>query len=565
MPSIQKPALRDLYNQLVGEARTNPSLRVDSVVLDRIVAIVGDGRVGGRNRTSDAVAQELKSKNHTPEQKLALAQQGLSSDEKKDIQALLADPFFAKLLDPAAKNFLGAIVGLEALKGLDHLGETGETRAVADPSAPEVQAANKLRELVKKGELTRWYDAVIGAVDNPQLKAEAEALFAKLPTVKPGMAPDDFVKAGLWTMAPRGVEEMQKSARYLPGRQVLVETKVFAKVPARSAANYEAERRKIGTYDPHGKPAVTYRATLVGEDPQNKNNFLVKIDGADKPVSVTKASIYRHNQPHELSKGHISSSTKRDLPYNSESWHIDYASPLAKAKLCEIAIKMDDYVSQLDFAKTKTTTDGRLAVIARGGTGKKMVELQKKSVEIIFRSIDMEYPRDDGRPFNHPGRVPDGLRDAARQAIRGTGMCVQQSSVFGALLMPFMDVLGIDGQYRSGNCFRNIRGATENVFAPDYSTGHGWWQITFRPSMEMTVTDRTWNNVNLTLDLAYGFPYGDRYANTQISGYVPKDVTSTDVNVSGEVTVETVDRQFSQVGHGRENHISQRNRRPRRG
>ena len=135
-------------------------------------------------------------------------------------------------------------------------------------------------------------------------------------------------------------------------------------------------------------------------------------------------------------------------------------------------------------------------------------------------------------------------------------MCVQQSSVYGALLMPFQDVLGIDGQYRSGNCYRNINGATDNVFRPDYSTGHGWWQVTFRPSMEVTVTDRTWNQVNLPLDRAYGFPYGDRYADRNINGYQPAKVSDTDVNMTGDVNVESFDRQFSQAGDGRENHIS---------
>jgi hypothetical protein len=120
-------------------------------------------------------------------------------------------------------------------------------------------------------------------------------------------------------------------------------------------------------------------------------------------------------------------------------------------------------------------------------------------------------------------------------------------------------VLGVDGQYRSGNVFRNIKGQTENVFSSNYSSGHGWWQVTFRPSMEMTVTDRTWDQVNLTLDRAYGFPRGDRYADSDIYGYVPKPITDTDVNVSGTVTAQTFERQFAREGDGRENHISRHN------
>jgi hypothetical protein len=123
-----------------------------------------------------------------------------------------------------------------------------------------------------------------------------------------------------------------------------------------------------------------------------------------------------------------------------------------------------------------------------------------------------------------------------------------------------MDALGVDAQFRFGGCFRNINSATDNVFSSTYGSPHGWWQVTFRPSMEMTVTDRTWDQVNLTLDLAYGFPYGDRYANRNIEGFTPQKLADTDVNVSGDVSVATFERQFSQVGHGRENHISRHNR-----
>ena len=549
MPSIQKPALRDLYTQLVDRSRASPQ-KVDAAVLDRIIAIVGDHA----GSSTESISKQLESGGLTREQKLSLAQKGLDDGEKADLHALLVDPAFTAMLDPVAANFLKALVGLEALTNVDSMAAAGPSTGATS----EQQAAAKMRELVKSGDIKKYYAAVIGAVDNPALKAEAEALFAKLPVVKPGMTGAEFVKAGLWTVAPRGIEEMQKSARYLPGRQVLVETNLFAKIPAPNAPNYETERRKIGSYDPAGPTAVTHRATLVGQDPANAEHFLVKVDGHALPISVKKSSVIDQNQPMPLSKQHIQSETRRDLPFGHwGTWKVDFASPLAKAKLCEIALKMDEHVQKLDFSKTSTDAPGgQLAVFGRGEAAKKMVELQKSCVEIVFRSIDMKYPH--GAPFTDPGRAPDSVANVARQAIRGTGMCVQQSTVFGGLLTPFMDVLGVDGQYRSGNCFRNIRGATENVYAPDYSSGHGWWQITFRPSMEMTVTDRTWDQVNLTLDRAYGFPYGDRYANTNIVGFSPAATKATDVNVSGDVTVETMERQFSRAGDGRENHISNR-------
>ena len=558
-PSITKPAITGFYTAVVSSS----AAKLDTAGLDRLIAIVGD-RKGGfydGGKTSAEVAVELKTAPNL-ETKLAIAKSGLDSDEKADLKALLADSTFVSKLDPVVGNFLKALVGLEALNGIDAMSTptattaTKVTKVTADPGSPEVQAAAKLKDLIKTGKLTSYYDVMIGAVTNPALKAEAEALFNALPTVKPGMSGDDFVKAGLWTMAPRGTEEMQKSARYLPGRQVLVETTVRASLPAGwTPYGGGAGSEKIGTYDPAGKKAITYRATLVGEDPANSKNFLVKVDGSDKPVSVTKDSIYAQNQPHAVERRAIKSDTKRDVSWGYQKWAIDFSSPLAKAKLCEIALKMDEHVSKLDFTKTMTEAAGGAigAMFGRGDVAKKMVELQKSCVETVFRSIDMKYPK--GKPFTDPGRVTDNVRDAARQAIRGTGMCVQQSAVFGALLSAFSDVLGVDGQYRSGYCFRNITKAVHNVYAAS-PTGHGWWQLTFRPSMEMTVTDRTWNQVNLPLDRAYGFPFGDRYATSNIQGYVPKQVGSTDVDVSGKVNVASFERQFSKAGDGREGHIS---------
>ena len=557
MPAIQlsKPALRDFYTALVQK----PSAKVDASALDQLIAIVGDKKRGlfGGGKTSDQVAKELMTAPDL-ETRLAIAKHGLDATETTDLKALLADSTFAARLDPVVSNFLKALVGLEPLARIDSMSTTATVnKVVADPKSPEVQAAARLKEIIKSGKLQSYYDVMIGATTDPALKTEAEALFNALPTVKPGMSGDDFVKAGLWTMAPRGIAEMQKSARYLPGRQVLVETTVYAKIPAGSSPHDSTNNGKIGSYDANGSKAITYRATMVGEDPANKNNFLVKVDGNDTPVSISKQVIFKHNHPHTVGRENIKNDTQRDIPWSwGSKWKVDYASPLAKAKMCEIALKMDEFVSKIDFTKTKTeASTGAIGVMfGRGDTAKKMVEMQKSCVETVFRSIDMKYPR--GTPFSDAGRVTDNERDVARQAIRGTGMCVQQSAVFGALLTPFMDVLGVDAQYRSGNCFRNIKGSVDNVFAPDYSSGHGWWQVTFRPTMEMTVTDRTWNQVNLPLDRAYGFPYGDRYGSSDIQGYVAKPVGATDVDVSGKVSAATFERQFSRAGDGRENHIA---------
>jgi hypothetical protein len=349
---------------------------------------------------------------------------------------------------------------------------------------------------------------------------------------------------------------MQKSARYLPGRQLLVHTNVAASLPSDWTKFDASKSAHIGQYDPTGPFTVTHRATLVGEDPQNAKNFLVHVDGRDAPLSMSKESIYALNQPQMSQNSDVKSSTERDVAWGGPRWHIDYASPLAKAKLCEIALKMDLHVQQIDFTQTKPS-GGMAHILRYGAMPQPTVALQKSCVEVVFRAIDMKYPRKE--PFTDPGRVDDEERDVARQAIRGVGMCVQQSAVFGALLMPFLDILGIDAQYKSGRIFRAIDKPVNNVFSNNYATGHGWWQLTFRPSMEMTVADRTWNQVNQPLDRAYGFPFGDRHPSSNIAGYVNKPLSPTDVDVTGNARVDSVTRQVAQVGDGRENHISNNN------
>src|SRR5688500_5189852 len=61
------------------------------------------------------------------------------------------------------------VEGATRIEGVDArgVGAVGGAGAMTEAQ----QASAKLRELVKSGELKKWYGAVIGAVDNPALKA----------------------------------------------------------------------------------------------------------------------------------------------------------------------------------------------------------------------------------------------------------------------------------------------------------------------------------------------------------------------------------------------------------
>jgi hypothetical protein len=532
MPRIQDSGLRNLVSNLVNENRNDPSVKVDAGVLDQIVSLVGDRWF----RSSDSVADTLSRGNLMPEEKLALAKKGLDSDEKADVQALLDDPDFSALLDPVSTNFLKALIGIEPLRAIDTVGGAGRVDAVGTVTAsPEAKAVSKLKEVMKSGQLKAYYDAAIG-IGDASLKTEALALFEALPTISTAATAQDFVDAGLWTTAPRGIEKMQNSARYLPGRQLICPAKV--NTDTGDTANFLA-------WDDNGQDALTYRATLVGD---SGDNFLIKIDGKDDPISVPKADIYARNQPHVMEGESITVNGKT----------ANYADPLLKAKIAEAAIKMDELVGQLDFTKLETETTGGAigALFSRGSTPKKRSEIQRKCVGIIHDVIDMKYRKP--ATTSEPGR--DGGRDVGRLAVKGVGVCNEQAGVMAGLLAPFADQLGFDVAVMSGGVYRKVRSSdsAEKQFNTFKRPAHSWLQVTYRPTMEMRIIDRTWQQKDKTADKAYS-KWGDRYPSSYGYGLQLAKPTATDTNFSGDVTTTTADRQFGDQGvDGRDNHMSSR-------
>ena len=189
MPTIQKPALRNLTQDLLQKHQADSSVKVNGKVLDQILSIVGDSQTA----SSSSIAAKLQSGNLLPEEKLALAKQGLDASEMGDIKTLLANPQMTPLLDPVSENFLKALVGLEPLQPVDALGGASRVDAVGTVGQnPALAAVQKMRDLVKSGQIDKYYDAAIG-IGDASLKDEAMKLFESLPKMPAGASADDFV------------------------------------------------------------------------------------------------------------------------------------------------------------------------------------------------------------------------------------------------------------------------------------------------------------------------------------------------------------------------------------
>jgi hypothetical protein len=321
---------------------------------------------------------------------------------------------------------------------------------------------------------------------------------------------------------------MQTSARFLPGRQV----KVFTNVKSDLKAG-----RDFMTFDAAGPRGITCRASLVGE---RGDNFIVKVEGKNEPIEVPKREVF------ELNNGH------------SFSPRCDYNDPFTKAKIAEAAIKMASDVAKLDFTKMKTEKKAGVlgAMFGRGDKAEEMVEVQKRCFKQVHDVIRMKYS--DGAASRDPGRVSANGSNSGRAAVKGHGVCTDQRQVMRDLAYPFGEILGFDLRSVTGGVHRNTnRSAPMDQQLRSMSGGaHDWLEVTYRPSMTMTVCDRTWQQANMPLFEAYG-PYGDRYPSSASYDSKPLVMKASDVNMSGDISVADYEQQFGDANRsGRQGHMT---------
>ncbi len=411
---------------------------------------------------------------------------------------------------------------------VNNAANTDAVAPVAAPKAnlaPAIAAVKQMRALVKNGGLEKYYEAAIGLAD-AAAKQKALDLFAALPAITPGITGDEMVRLGLWTTAPRGVDAAMAQPRYVPGRQVMVKTTVHSDL---------GNEQTFLAYKADGVQAVTYRAELAGE---RGDDFLVRVDkagGGYQEITVPKKEIYALNQPHQpvMKDGVVTDIGKR----------ADYNDPLLKAKLAQAAIEMDEIVGQLDFARKPA---GKIMGLLK--PQKSAAELQRQALKVIHDTIQMKYS--SGDVWKEPGR--DGGNDVGRLAIRGHGVCYDQAGVMFGMLLPFQSLLAFDVQFVSGGTYRHAKVGDKNPFGRG---AHGWLQITYRPSMEIRICDRTWRQPDHTADKAYS-RWGDRYPGD--TWRLPVEpVRQGDVEMGGRVRLVKGEREFGQQGvDGRDNHMS---------
>jgi hypothetical protein len=104
MPRINDNRLSSLYKTFETQQRSNPNLKLGTEQALAILAELGDR--GGWS--SSQVARELKKPGATVDQQVAIAKQGLSSREKRDLAAILDEGTVP--LEPAARQLLEKVL-----------------------------------------------------------------------------------------------------------------------------------------------------------------------------------------------------------------------------------------------------------------------------------------------------------------------------------------------------------------------------------------------------------------------------------------------------------------------
>ncbi len=535
LPEIDEPAakyIRQILARSEGAAREAALSIISASLQTAAIENSADGQIALRARMArldDAIAA-----GPLPSQlllSLISAELPLSRQDFVALSEKFSEPLVAKqfstLAGKAQTRFVDSLIR-EAAAARPTLrnaaGVTEEEMAAAAAQLASAKEVGKLQAIIEARDLDKYYDAFIGHKGTPELKAEAEALFNALPALGPNSTAEDFVRAGLWAAAPAALDHLDNTARYLPGRRVLVRTNVEPEY----GNSYGAS--SFLSYKEGGPSAITYRARITAED---GDAFLVKVDGKEEPIRVPKSEIYALNQPHD-----ISTAQKTSNGYKIGNWWgttANYESPLLKAKVAEAAIKMRGLVAQLDYSK---------------GDAGKTTKLQKQCVQIIHDVINMMYP--EGNNLNANGRTH--TNDAGRQAVRGIGMCREQASVMMAVLAPFTKALGVDVQFIDGRVYRNHSKGSE--FFNQTGSDHGWLQVQYRPSMESYVIDRTWGQSSIELDRAYS-KAGDRHPSAREQFMNQREVGASDLLFDGKTTVENAQTQFPKEGEkvGRENHM----------
>ena len=241
-----------------------------------------------------------------------------------------------------------------------------------------------------------------------------------------------LVELGLWDNLPAGVQEMQNSPRYFPGRQVLVT------LDGEDAEEEEEDAIKVARITEVTGESVRFevegeRGALDGQLSHNRLAWL--------------------NQPHEF---HFQDSKKLRL---EEGIICDYETPLVRAKLVEICLKLGPIVAQMDFKRAS-----------------ECASLQKEAISKLHSCLNI-ISFQSGVDRSRVARS----RCVGELAVRGQANCSGLAGTLAAFLLPFAPTLGIDLRYRA--CLRSEAGGGE------HGERHHCLEVTLRPTGESLVVD----------------------------------------------------------------------------
>lgn len=188
---------------------------------------------------------------------------------------------------------------------------------------------------------------------------------------------------------------------------------------------------------------TTWRTKIVDVE---SDCCIVEIDSADGRAEVKRVErkeIVRLNQPHDFPRSDRSASKQHTYVFE-DGLRCDYESCLVRAKMCEIALRLDSIAAELDF---DAPTDQTLA-------------LQTRAVRKIRDCINMNtFQRDaDGALHSEEnGRSRDRRRycgeDIGKFAVNGQGHCYTVSSVCAAFLGPWGAALGLTSSIEEASHF----------------------------------------------------------------------------------------------------------------
>jgi len=332
---------------------------------------------------------------------------------------------------------------------------------------PTIAAVAHFKKLFDSGALPQVYK-VCGS-------GEALRLFSTLPLLSPSTLQNCniLIESCLWDQScePAGWHANRTSPRYFCGRQVCVRAPVN---PVPAHPRYMHYTTNCADSEGGAHVRTTHLAWIMESLVDGPNECVVEIandEGGRTKMQVGRSELLQLNHRQVLPSTRRKKQTELQL---EDGIRVDYDSPITRAKMCEIALTLVPLVRKMDF-------DGELNTLE---------DVQRHCVVAIRGCLDLiTFQRGENGVLKE-GRTRDRQRycgdNATQFALHGQGHCHTVSSVMGAFLYPWQDVLQIDLQFRGGWHFGE---KLRNDAVQDSPEHHQWLEFSCRPTMGAFVCD----------------------------------------------------------------------------